>query len=143
MPAIVVGADTAVGRAIVAALIEPDREVRAFVTDPVAADELKALGVKVALGDVSDPSHIAGACTRCFSVILVTEAATDARERSFARTPGAVLDGWASAAAEADVDRVIWVGSGPEVPGIETAQVDPGDPDVAGRVAALDDAAEI
>ena len=141
MPAIVIGADTAVGRAIVDALIEPDREVRAFVSDIASAEELREAGVKVALGDVSDPSHIEGACTRCFSAILVTEAAFDDRERSFAHTPEAVLEGWVEAVRGAAVSRVIWVGEGVRpVDGIEWVQVESSEPDIPGRVAALDDA---
>ena len=58
MPVIVVGADTPVGLSIVSALIEPDREVRAFVTDAEVGVSLKARGVKVALGDVSTVSAI-------------------------------------------------------------------------------------
>ncbi|MEX2278820.1 MAG: NAD(P)H-binding protein [Acidimicrobiia bacterium] len=144
MPVIVVGADTAVGRAIVDALIEPDREVRAFVSDLGVAEELRGQGVKVALGDVSDPSHVGGACTRCFSAVLVTEAASDARERSFARTPGAVLAGWVEAVRDAQVTRVIWVGEGAiAVPGLEVAKVGVSEPDIPARVAELDDAATI
>lgn len=143
MPAIVVGADTTLGRAIVDELLEPDREVRAFVTDPRVAEELKAMGVKVALGDVSDASHVAGASTRCFSAILVIEASTDDRERSFARTPTAVIDGWIQAVTESEVSRVIWVGADHPVPGIEWASVAADAPDAAARVAQLDDAAEL
>ncbi|MEX0757423.1 MAG: NAD(P)H-binding protein [Acidimicrobiia bacterium] len=144
MPVIVVGADTAVGRAIVDALLEPDREVRAFVSDLGAAEELREQGVKVALGDVSDPSHVGGACTRCFSAVLITEAATDDRERSFARTPGAVLAGWVEAVQDAQVTRVIWVGEGAiPVPGLEVAKVGVAEPDIPARVAELDDAARI
>jgi uncharacterized protein YbjT (DUF2867 family) len=84
MPVIVVGADTSQGRAVVEGLLEPGREVRAFVSDPDAGAELRELGVKVALGDVSDDSHVQGACTNCFTAVLVTEAARDGRERSFA-----------------------------------------------------------
>jgi uncharacterized protein YbjT (DUF2867 family) len=141
VPVIVVGGDTAVGRSIIDALVEPEREVRAFVTDITAAEELRALGVKVALGDVSDPSHIEGACTRCFSAVLVTEAAFDDRERSFARTPEAVLRGWIDAVRAANVTRVIWVGDGAlSVDGIEWATVALTEPNVAARVAELDDA---
>jgi nucleoside-diphosphate-sugar epimerase len=144
VPVIVVGADTPTGRAIVGALIEPDREVRAFVTDLGAAEELRQLGVKVATGDVSDASHIAGACTRCFSAVLVTEAATDERERSFARTTEAVLDGWAEAVAEAHVTRVIWVGDiSREVKSKESVVVPLAETDIPARVAALDDTASL
>src|SRR3970040_1949209 len=41
MPVIVVGADTEQGRAVIEGLIEPGREVRAFVTDVDAAAELR------------------------------------------------------------------------------------------------------
>ncbi len=144
MPVIVVGADTPTGAAILDALLEPDREVRAFVSDAATAEALRVRGVKVALGDVSDASHVAGACTRCFSAVLVTEAATDGRERSFARTREAVLDAWAEAVADAGVRRVIWVGEGArEVKAPESAVVPSTDPDIPGRVAALDDAASL
>lgn len=144
MPVIVVGADTQLGRPIVDALLEPEREVRAFVTDIEVADDLRRVGVKVALGDVSDPSHIGGACLNCFSAVLITEAARDGRERAFARSPERVIQGWADAVAEAAVSRVIWVGVGHvAVPGAEMAVVDTDEPDVPGRVAALDDAASL
>ncbi|NIQ53494.1 MAG: hypothetical protein GWN71_08665, partial [Gammaproteobacteria bacterium] len=51
----------------------------------------------VALGDVSDASHVGAACTNCFSVVLVQDAAHDDRERSFANDPPAVLGAWADA----------------------------------------------
>jgi putative NADH-flavin reductase len=143
MPVIVVGADTPTGRAIVSALVQPDREVRAFVSDPTVAEELKRVGVKVALGDVSDPSHVAGACIRCFSAVLVAEAATDDRERSFARTADAVLDGWVEAVSDAQVTRVIWVGEGARSVRAESAVVPLSESDIPATVVALDDAATI
>lgn len=144
MPVIVVGADTSVGMSIVSALVEPDREVRAFVTDPEVGRSLKVMGVKVALGDVSDPSHVGGACLNCFSAVLVTEAAADGRERAFARDRRTVLEGWTTAAREADVSRVIWVDAVGDLPasGIEeTGIVNPDSPDVVSEVVRLDDVA--
>ena len=147
MPVIVVGADTAVGSSIIDALIEPDREIRAFVTDVDESIRLKAEGVKVALGDVSDPSHVGGACLNCFTAVLIAEAAEDGRERAFARDRLTVLEGWAEAAREAAVTRVIWVDGAGRLPvtGIEqTAVVDPTtSEDVAADVVRLDDAATI
>lgn len=144
MPVIIVGADTAMGRSIVATLMEPDREVRAFVTDIGVAEELRSEGVKVALGDVSDQSHVSAACTRCFSAVLVTEAANDGRERSFAKTPADVLHGWVDAVREAAVTRVIWVGEGAgDIAGVETATVELSHPDIPARVAELDDLREL
>ena len=90
MPVIVVGADTPQGRAVVEGLVEPGREVRAFVSDPIVGAELREMGVKVALGDVSDDSHIQGACTNCFTAVLIKRRRAISRERSFAaeRTAG-------------------------------------------------------
>lgn len=143
MPVIVVGADTPLGGSIVSGLAAPGREVRAFVTDEEVATRLRDSGVKVALGDVSDDSHIEGAATRCFSAVLVGEAASDGRERSFADSESAVLQAWANAVSK--VTRVIWVHQGPvpEVKATQVAIVSPDDPDAVVKVVALDDAAEI
>jgi uncharacterized protein YbjT (DUF2867 family) len=142
MPVIVVGADTSQGRAVVEGLVEPGREVRAFVSDPTVGAELRGLGVKVALGDVSDDSHVQGSCTNCFTAVLITEAARDGRERSFAANEEQVLVGWAAAAAASGVTRVIWVHDGepPPVRVREVRTVSTGHPDLVAEVAALDDA---
>ncbi len=140
MPVIVVGADTPVGSAIIDALIEPDREVRAFVSSVDAAEQLKARGIKVALGDVSDASHVEAACLNCFSAVLVGEAAVDDRERSFATGQKPVLAGWAAAVQR--VQRVIWVGvDDPPATGVDEVASVPITPDrgaTAGRVVELD-----
>ncbi|MFO7549639.1 MAG: NAD(P)H-binding protein [Acidimicrobiia bacterium] len=148
MPVIVVGADTRLGVAIVEQVLAPDREVRVFVTDPGVASDLRGRGVKVAIGDLSDPSHLEGACLGCFSAILVTPAATDGRELAFASDPGSVIAGWAAAVTEASVRRVIWVGDAdpPDtgVPEIAVVRIaGRGLPEVATEVASLDEAAEI
>ena len=145
MPVIVVGADTEIGDRVIDRLLKPPREVRAFVTDPDSAIRLKERGVKVALGDLSDESHVEGASLRCFSAILIAEAAEDDRERSFAATPMEVMTGWARAVERSGVKRVIWVTTGapPSVEVGEVAVVDSQERDPAARVAALDDAQEI
>ena len=78
----------------------------------------------------------------CFTAVLVTEAARDGRERSFAATEPQVLQGWASAVSAAEVRRVIWVHDGdlPATQVEETAVVDPNDPDVVHKVIDLDEA---
>lgn len=137
----VVGADTERGRRITERFLDPEREVRAFVTDPSSAEDLKGGGAKVALGDVSDDSHLAGACLNCFSVVLVADAAHDERIRSFAADPSKVLEGWARAVDAAAVQRVIWVmseDSAPEVAVEEVAVVDADDPDLVEAVFRLD-----
>jgi nucleoside-diphosphate-sugar epimerase len=142
MPVIVVGADTKEGKAIIEGLVEPGREVRAFVSDPDVAGDLRSAGVKVALGDVSDDSHVQGACTNCFTAVLVTEAARDDRERSFAATEPEVLQGWADAVTASAVTRVIWIHDGdvPTTGAKESTRVAPADPELVHRVVALDNA---
>lgn len=109
MPVIVIGADTVIGRAAVDALLPGAAELRAFVTDPDEINALKARGVKVAVGDVSDGSHVGGAAMRAFCAVLVPEAACDGRERSFAASPAAVVSAWADGLRDAGVHRAIWV----------------------------------
>jgi nucleoside-diphosphate-sugar epimerase len=140
MPVIVVGADTVEGTAIVEGLLDPAREIRVFVSDEDAGARFRKLGAKVALGDVSDDSHVEAAATRCFTAVLVTNAIDDGREIGFATSRKQVLDGWA--AAVANVQRVIWVDGG-EVPDVkpgEVAKVDPSVPDLVTRVIDLDEA---
>lgn len=148
MPVIVVGADSPIGMAVVDAVLEPDREIRAFVSDPGVASQLKKRGVKVALGDLSDGSHVSGACLNVFSAVLVGQAAADGREMSFAKGPAAVLDAWAAAVSEASVQRVIWVlDHAPPPTRIREVAVVSAEgrtmTDVATEVADLDDAASI
>jgi putative NADH-flavin reductase len=147
MPVLVVGADTAVGEAVVAALAPIATEVRAFVTDPATFDELRACGATVAVGDVSDASHLAGAALGAFSSILVAAAAADARERAFASSPIEVYDAWIEAMRDAGIRRIIWVGDAvPEGIGAldaEVVAVDPAGDAVVERIIALDDAADL
>lgn len=131
MPVIIVGADVPVGELIVEAVAPAAAEVRAFISDGERADEFKQRGAKVAVGDVSDHSHVEGACLHCFCAILIMEAAADSRERSFASEARAVFGGWGRAVAAAGVRRVIWVGSAaelnvlpqPDAGNLETARV--------------------
>ncbi|MEA1903648.1 MAG: NAD-binding protein [Actinomycetota bacterium] len=142
MPVIVVGADTEAGLAILEGLSEPNREIRAFVSDHKVAESLRSSGFKVALGDVSDGSHVEAASTACFSAVLIVEAATDDRQRSFASTRAQVLDAWASAVLASKVRRVLWVSADepPSLQNEEVATVDPTDPNMVERIVALDDA---
>jgi hypothetical protein len=142
MPVIIVGADTAEGEAILTEIADPEREVRAFVSDPEIAAALRNQGIKVALGDLSDDSHVEGASLGCFTAILVERAALDDRERSFAPDREGVLQGWARAARTSGVRRVIWVGKGPfpALEGPEVAMVSPDETGFAARVVALDNA---
>lgn len=142
---IVVGADTVAGESILAGLEHTEREIRVFVTDEAKARRFKSRGYKVATGDVSDDSHVEGAAYRCFSAVLVVEAADDDRERSFADTPAQVLKGWARAVADAKVRRVIWVTDEepPETAVPEVAKVSPNDPALPSTVMALDEVSSL
>ena len=106
---IVIGADAAGGEAIVRLLLRRDGEVRVFVTDRAVAERLRGSGAKVATGDVSDFGHIEAAMRGCFSAVLVAAASADNRERSFAQTGQAVVEGWRTALADAAIHRAIWV----------------------------------
>jgi nucleoside-diphosphate-sugar epimerase len=147
MPVIVVGADSPLGAAIAHTLRGRSGERRAFVSDPTVAERLRADGIKVAVGDVSDASHVEWASLGCFTAVLVCQAASDGREIAFADGPGAVIDGWLRAIREAEVARVIVVGPDQGAhPEVEWAVVDPAGrspADVAAAVARLDDAARI
>ena len=145
MPVIVVGADTNLGERIIERFVGPDREVRAFVTDPEVGLALRSRGVKVAVGDISDDSHLAGACLNCFTAVLVMEAATDDRDRGFASAPEGVLESWATAVKSAAVRRLIWVGDAPAppTPGHEAAVVRSDSPDLVETVYALDERAAL
>lgn len=145
MPLILVGADTAAGEAILERFEQPEREIRVFVTDEVRARQLKDRGLKVATGDVSDESHVEAASLRCFTAVMVTEAAVDQRERSFASSADEVLTGWARAMTNSGVQRVIWVTEGdhPETRAPEIAVVDPSRPGFVDEILALDEAHSI
>jgi putative NADH-flavin reductase len=144
MPVIIIGADAASGREITDALVGRTGEVRAFVTDRDAARDLKERGVKVAVGDVSDGSHVGAAAAGCFSAVLITAAADDGRERSFAVTPAEVHATWAEALEDAAVSRIIWIGAAEPPRSIATitpdfTAVDPARQDLAAEVLSLDD----
>lgn len=106
-----VGADHPIGQEIVKALLGPGREVRAFVSDPIVAVELRAAGTKVAIGDLSDEGHVAAAATNCFSIAYVAPAIADGRELAFLPAE-AIPEAWAQVAADAAITRAIWVGQG-------------------------------
>lgn len=147
MPVIVVGADSAIGEEIIEQVVGPDREVRAFVSDAHMGARFKDQGVKVALGDLSDISHVSAACLRCHTAVLICQAAHDGREISFAADARELFEQWAQAVAEAKVRRVIWVADHPvptvSVPEQATVSDSLPLPQVAEQVAQLDDAVAI
>lgn len=115
MPVIVIGADTPEGSAIVSALNPASGEIRVFVTDPDTGQGFRNTA-KVAVGDLSDGSHVGGAALGAFCAIAVMAAATDDRERHFAEDVRGVLAQWADGLADAGVGRIIVVGKPQDVP---------------------------
>jgi uncharacterized protein YbjT (DUF2867 family) len=147
MPVIVIGADSPLGASIVDTLRGRPGERRAFVGSRETGEPLRAAGFKVAVGDISDSSHVEGAAHGSFTAVLIAEAATDGRELAFADNPDAVIEGWLAAVGAAGVTRVILVGpERPGPPGVQWAVVDPNGrspAEVATEVAMLDDAREV
>ena len=146
MPIIIIGADTPIGSEIITELARSTGEVRAFISDPEPAESFRRMGCKVAMGDVSDGSHIEIAAFECFTAVLIAEAAADGRERSFADAPEAVAVAWMEAMRGARIHRLIWIGSdalpGPPDPEVcpEIAVLSEGRPDVPHEVAHLNEA---
>lgn len=146
---LIVGADTPAGTALAEA-VAGRGEVRVFVSDEATAEALRSADFKVALGDVSDASHVGGAAIGAFCAVLLAEAAVDDRIRSFASDPSTVIGSWVGAVVEAGVRRVILVAGADHEellalsgPGVETAFVDARGINAAAladRVVALDEA---
>src|SRR6266700_1584323 len=69
MPVVVTGASGLIGRRAVVALARASPQVRAYVRRPEAAEDLRALGAKVAVGPISDEPTLrvvmSGAHTVC------------------------------------------------------------------------------
>lgn len=115
MPVIVVGADTELGAAIVPALRPASGEIRVFASDADAVAGYRPFA-KVAVGDLSDGTHVGGAAIGAFCAILLAAAAHDDRERHFAGDAGDLFAQWADGLADAGIRRVIVVGDDNEIP---------------------------
>lgn len=148
---IVIGADTPAGAVVIDELLPREGEVRAFVSDIATGLALKERQVKVAIGDVSDGSHVGGAALNVFCAVVIAEAAVDDRERSFAADPASVVAAWAEGLSDAAVARVVIVDH-PDVPITALERVAPehavvsGDldsPTIATEVQRLEGAASI
>ncbi|MDI2128269.1 SDR family oxidoreductase [Yinghuangia seranimata] len=102
MPVVVTGAGTPLGRALALALVErgvPD--VRAVVRDPAAAAALRVAGVRVSVGDLSDPLRL-GAVLEDAHTVVHLDAGPDGR--------GGPLDTWEwllDAAEDTGLRRVV------------------------------------
>ncbi len=117
MPVIVVGADTEIGHAIVPVLRPASGEIRLFASDAEAVARYRDFA-KIAVGDISDGSHVGGAAIGAFCAIIITTAAHDDRERYFAADSDELFAQWADGLTDAGVSRVIVVGPRPPVAGV-------------------------
>ena len=115
MPVIVIGADTELGHAIVPALRPASGEIRLFASDAEAVDVYRTFA-KVAVGDISDGTHVGGAAIGAFCAIVIAAAATDGRERYFARSADELFAQWADGLRDAGVTRCIVVGAADDLP---------------------------
>ena len=106
MTVMVTGASGLIGRALVPLLIRND-EVRACVRRPEAAEALRAMGAKVAVGDFDDADALAEILKRVFTVIhLVGGSAQVDDDAVLAANHGSVLTALA-AARQAGVRRFV------------------------------------
>jgi uncharacterized protein YbjT (DUF2867 family) len=121
VPVVVTGASGLVGPRAVAAFAATSPEVRAYVRRRVAADPIRALGAKVAVGELDDTETLGvvlrGAHTVCHLVGSLAEADDSAYEPQVVGTLRAVLD----AAAEAGVTRVLYLSYPGADPGASNA----------------------
>lgn len=90
---LVTGATGKVGSAAVAALLEREVPVRAFVRDRARAQSLAQAGAEIAVGDFGVPASIEGAMDGVTTVLLISPGADPAHEL-------AVIDAAASAGAK-------------------------------------------
>ncbi len=114
MPVIVIGADTELGHAVIPALQPASGEIRLFASDADAVARYRAIA-KIAIGDVSDGSHVGGAAIGAFCAIAITGAAFDDRERHFASNAAELFAQWADGLADAGIGRIILVGQNPPI----------------------------
>ena len=120
MTVMVTGASGPLGHALIPRLVARD-EVRAAVRRPEAAEPLRAMGAKVAIGRLDDADALAEVVRRVYTVIhLVGGANQPDDDAVMAANHGSVMTALA-AAREADVRRFILV----SVPGASPDASDP------------------
>jgi uncharacterized protein YbjT (DUF2867 family) len=121
MAVMVTGASGVVGRALIPALLAREPEVRAAVRRPEAAEALRALGAKVTVGRLDEPSALAETCAGAFTLIHLVGGANQPSEGEvFGANHRSTLTALA-AAKLAKVHRFVLV----SVPGASTEARDP------------------
>jgi NADH dehydrogenase len=100
------GATGFVGSRIVHALRAENRDVRALVRRPERADHLRALGVEVAAGDITDPASLRRAvagCTHVVHLVAIIRGSTTEFERVMTQGTKDLV----AAAQDEGVDRFV------------------------------------
>lgn len=103
MPVIVTGADQPLGRAVVLELAGRGGEVRATVRSRSAAGALRAIGVRVSVGDLSDPLRL-GAALEDAHTVLHLDRGPDGHG-----SPGDTWEWLIEAAQDTGVRRIVTV----------------------------------
>ncbi len=122
MPVIVIGADSELGHAIVPALRPASGEIRLFASDEDPVTQYRPF-TKVAVGDISDGTHVGGAAIGAFCAIVIAAAAHDERERHFVSDAEELFNQWADGLSDAGIGRVILVGASAEIPAHRLDQI--------------------
>jgi uncharacterized protein YbjT (DUF2867 family) len=105
----VIGGSGLIGRATLRRLVERDPDVRALVRGPAAADAVRALGVKVAVGDVEDSASVDAVVGGAFTVVHVAGSVNEPTEAEYRRANVESVERVVSAAANSGVRRVVLV----------------------------------
>ena len=106
MTILVTGATGFVGPRIVHALRAQGREVRALVRKPEQAGHLRALGVELATGDITDPASLRAAVTGCTHVVHLVAIIKGSAD-DFQRVMTQGTRDLVAAAQEAGVERFV------------------------------------
>ena len=121
MTVTVVGASGVIGRAAVAELARRDPGVRALVRRRDAADALRDLGAKVAVGAVEDEGVLEAVLTGAFTVVHLVGGVNEPDHEAYTRSSLESVQQTVSAAASAGVRRFILLSH----PGASSGSVNP------------------
>lgn len=103
MSVLLAGLGDEVTRSVVTRLLAQDDEVRIVLGDPGDRERWRALGVHVAVGDLTDDDFVWRACTNARTVVAGEHAPVDTR---------AVREVLAGLLTKTDADRLVVVGAG-------------------------------
>jgi uncharacterized protein YbjT (DUF2867 family) len=106
MTVAVVGGSGLIGRATLRRLVGRDPEVRALVRRPAAAESLRSVGVKVAVGDVIDSAALEAVVAGAFSVVHLVGSVNEPSEAAYRRANVESVERTLEAAVASRVRRV-------------------------------------